>query len=116
VVAAHSLMNKLEGKLKGISSLIAKEKIDSGKSVFLDVRTPDECKQSRLGGCGNIKYIPLGQLRQRLDELGKDDEIVAFCKISLRGYEAALILEGEGFENVKVMEGGLNAWPFACEK
>jgi len=116
VVAAHTLISKLEGKFKGISSLAAKEKIDSGKSVFLDVRSPDECKQSRLGGCQDIRYIPLGQLRGRLGELGKDDEIVAFCKISLRGYEAALILEGEGFDNVKVMEGGLNAWPFTCEK
>lgn len=115
-VAASTLINKLEGSFKGISPLAAKEKIDAGKTVFLDVRTPNECKQSRLGGCQNIKYIPLGQLRKRIDELGKDDEIVAFCKISLRGYEAALILEGEGFDNVKVMEGGLEAWPFKCEK
>ncbi|MDR3566035.1 MAG: FAD-dependent oxidoreductase [Negativicutes bacterium] len=116
VVAANALLNKLEGSLKGISPLVAKEKMATGQTVFLDVRTPDECKQSRLGGSENIKYIPLGQLRKRLDELGKDDEIVAFCKISLRGYEAALILEGEGFDNVRVMEGGLNAWPFDCEK
>jgi len=48
--------------------------------------------------------------------MNKDDEIVAFCKISLRGYEAALILEGEDFKKVSVMEGGINAWPFECEK
>jgi rhodanese-related sulfurtransferase len=41
---------------------------------------------------------------------------VALCKISLRGYEAALILEGENFDKVKVMEGGINAWPFECKK
>ncbi|WP_425061414.1 rhodanese-like domain-containing protein [Sporomusa carbonis] len=67
----------------------------------------------RLADCKNIKYIPLGQLRSRLAELNKDDEIVAFCKISLRGYEAEGILEGAGFENVKVMEGGIVSWPFA---
>jgi rhodanese-related sulfurtransferase len=48
--------------------------------------------------------------------MNKDDEIVAFCKIGLRGYEASLILEGQDFENVKVMEGGINAWPFECKK
>lgn len=115
-VAANGLMNKLAGTLKGISSIEAKELTQSGKAVFLDVRTPGECSQIRLANCPNIKYIPLGQLRSRTQELGKDDEIVAFCKISLRGYEAALILEGEGFENVKVMEGGIVAWPFECEK
>ncbi|SDF84950.1 FAD-dependent oxidoreductase [Sporomusa acidovorans] len=115
-VAANAVMNKLAGKLKGISSLQAKEKLPSEQTVFLDVRTPDECKQIRLAGCKNIQYIPLGQLRSRLSELNKKDEIVAFCKISLRGYEAEGILEGAGFENVKVMEGGILSWPFACEK
>lgn len=114
-VAAYAVMNKLAGKLKGISPLEAKDKMAS-KAVFLDVRSPEECKQIRISGSDNIQYIPLGQLRSRLQELNKNDEIVAFCKISLRGYEAALILEGEGFENVKVMEGGIVAWPFADEK
>jgi NADPH-dependent 2,4-dienoyl-CoA reductase/sulfur reductase-like enzyme/rhodanese-related sulfurtransferase len=115
-VAANAVMNKLAGKLKGISSLEAKEKMTSAQTVFLDVRTPDECRQIRLADCKNIQYIPLGQLRSRLDELNKSDEIVAFCKISLRGYEAEGILESAGFDNVKVMEGGIVSWPFACEK
>ena len=32
--------------------------------------------------------------------------------ISLRGYEAQRILEGEGFKNVKFMDGGIMAWPY----
>ena len=115
-VAANAVMNKMAGKLKGLSPLAAKAKMEEGKAVFLDVRNPDECKQIRLAECQNIKYIPLGQLRSRVGELNKEDEIVAFCKISLRGYEAEGILEGAGFENVKVMEGGIVSWPFACEK
>ena len=115
-VAANSMMNKLAGKLKGISSLAAKELMTSDKTVFLDVRTPDECKQVRLANCKNITYIPLGQLRSRCGELNKEDEIVAFCKISLRGYEAEGILEGQDFKNVRVLEGGIFAWPFECEK
>lgn len=115
-VAANAVMNKLAGKLNGISSLAAKGKMASPHTVFLDVRTPDECRQIRLADCPNIKYIPLGQLRSRLTELSKDDEIVAFCKISLRGYEAEGILEGAGFDNVKVLEGGIVAWPFSCDK
>ena len=112
-VAANAAMNKLAGRLKGISPQEAREKLAScPNTVFLDVRTPDEYKQVCLENCANLTHIPLGQLRKRLGEMKKDDEIVAFCKISLRGYEAALILEGEGFSNVKVMEGGLNAWPY----
>jgi rhodanese-related sulfurtransferase len=39
-------------------------------------------------------------------------EIVTFCKASLRGHEAAEILQGAGFPNVRVMDGGITAWPF----
>ena len=114
--AANSAMNKLAGKFRGITPLQAKEKMTSEKTVFLDVRTPDECKQIRIADCKNIQYIPLGQLRSRLQEMDKDGEVVAFCKISVRGYEAECILEGEGFTDVKVIEGGIVAWPFRCEK
>lgn len=114
-VAANTLMNKIAGKFKGISPLEAKEKLASPKTVFLDVRTPDECKAIRLASCRNVTYIPLDQLHSRLAELGKEDEIVAFCKISLQGYEAECMLEGEGFKNVRVMEGGVVAWPFECD-
>ena len=114
-VAANTLMNKISGRFKGISAIEAKEKLASPKTVFLDVRTPEECKTVRLAPCRNVTYIPIGQLRSRMAELGKEDEIVAFCKISLRGYEAECILEGEGFTDVKVLEGGVAAWPFECE-
>ena len=38
-------------------------------------------------------------LREKLDELPRDKEIIAFCKISLRGYEAQKILDAACFEN-----------------
>jgi len=47
-----------------------------------------------------------------LNELPQDKEIVAFCKVSLRGYEAARILQGAGFKRVRVMDGGMAVWPF----
>lgn len=115
-VAANAIMNKLAGNFKGISSSEAAEKMEKGKTVFLDVRTTEECKKIRLARCQNMQFIPLAELRSRVSELNKDDEIVAFCKISLRGYEAEVILEGLGFTDVKVLEGGIASWPYACEK
>ncbi|MBN2545814.1 MAG: rhodanese-like domain-containing protein, partial [Spirochaetes bacterium] len=46
----------------------------------------------------------------------KNTEIICYCKISLRGYEAARVLEGYGWKNVKVMEGGIMAWFYPREK
>lgn len=56
--------------------------------------------------------IPLGALRGRLKELPQDKPIVTFCKISLRGYEAALILKAAGCKDVRVMDGGVMTWPY----
>lgn len=115
-VAANALMNKLSGKLKGISSLQAKEKLQDKQVIFLDVRSPEEHRQVRLGKCQDVRHIPLGQLRERIVELPKDSEIIAFCKISQRGFEAECMLENAGFQNVKILEGGLASWPYCCEQ
>ena len=114
-VAANALMNKLAGRLKGISSLEAKELMRDENVLFLDVRSPAEYEKARLGNCRNICNIPLGELRKRFKELNSDDRIVALCKVGLRGFEASCILEGENFDNVSVMEGGIFSFPFDCE-
>jgi len=117
IAASHVLENKMTGRMTGISCREVKARAEAGEDVFiLDTRGPDEYEQMRLG-IGEV-LIPLGALRKRLDELpaDKDKEIVCFCKISLRGYEAAGLLKANGWTNVKVMEGGIMAWPFAREK
>lgn len=113
ITAANVARNKRDGKMHGIPAEEVYRKIENKEDfVFLDVRSPGEHEQVRLPGS---VLIPLGQLRQRLNELPKEKEIVAFCKISLRGYEAALILQAAGFENVKVLDGGILMWPYEKE-
>lgn len=117
IAAAHILQNKMKGRMKGISCAEVHRKAANGEALFLiDVRQPEEFEQMRLGIGETL--MPLGALRKRLHELpqDKEKEIICYCKISLRGYEAALVLEGNGWKNVKVMEGGVMAWPFPREK
>ena len=101
--------------MKGISVEQVKAKLDKGeKPFFLDARGPEEYEAMRVGET----LIPLGALRNRLDELPQDKntEIICCCKISLRGYMAGRYLEAKGWKNVKVMEGGIMAWPYPREK
>ncbi len=117
IASAHLMQNKLKNRLKGISAAEVKAKLDAGeKPYLLDARGPDEYEAMRLGVGETL--VPLGAVRKRLGELptDKNREIVCYCKISLRGYEAAIILEANGWKNVKVMEGGIMAWPYAREK
>jgi len=110
ITAANVARNKLDGQVTGITPMEVKKRIDAKEDfIFLDVRSPAEHQQERLPGS---TLIPLGVLRARLGELPKDKEIVAFCKVSLRGYEAARILNGAGFQRVRVMDGGVSVWPF----
>ena len=117
IATAHIMQNKMKGRMKGISATEVQYKMTRGEKPFLlDVRGPDEYEQMRLGIGESL--IPLGALRKRLHELpeDKEKEIICYCKISLRGYEAALVLENNGWRNVKVMEGGVMAWPYPREK
>jgi NADPH-dependent 2,4-dienoyl-CoA reductase/sulfur reductase-like enzyme/rhodanese-related sulfurtransferase len=117
IATAHIMQNKMKNRLKGISCKDVREKVLNNEKPFLiDVRGPDEFEQMRLGIGETL--IPLGALRKRLKEIPEDKnkEIICYCKISLRGYEAALALEGNGWKNVKVMEGGIMAWPYPREK
>jgi rhodanese-related sulfurtransferase len=117
IATAHIMQNKMKGRMKGISAMEVEQRVSCGGKPFLiDTRGPDEYEQMRLG-IGE-RLIPLGALRKRLNELpqDKETEIICFCKISLRGYEAALVLEGNGWKNVRVMEGGVMAWPYPREK
>lgn len=117
IATAHLLQNKLDGLMTGISAAEVKQLLDSGNRPFvLDVRSSDEYEAMRLGIGEDL--IPLGALRARMKELPADKNalIIAYCKISLRGYEAARILNGHGYANVKVLEGGISAWPYPREK
>lgn len=109
---AHVLLNKLNGLARSISPLEAKKRMDRGDDVILlDVRTPDEFAAMRLPD-SRVVHIPLGALRDKLRELPKDKDILPFCKVSMRGYEAQRILNAAGYDRVWFIEGGLLGWPF----
>lgn len=117
VACAEAMQNKLRGIMDGLSCVEVKNKLDRGEKPFIiDARSPEEWEEMRLGIGEHL--IPVGALRHRLNELPKDKntEIITYCKISLRGYEAARTLVANGYKNVKVMEGGIMAWPYHREK
>lgn len=51
-------------------------------------------------------HIPLGSLRERINELDKNELIIPYCAIGVRSYNAARILMQNGFNDVKVLSGG----------
>ena len=76
------------------------------KQVLLDVRTPAEVEAGTISGAINI---PVDQLRNRLNELPKNKELLVFCQVGLRGYIACRILSQNGF-NCRNLTGGYKTY------
>ncbi|MFB0921358.1 MAG: FAD-dependent oxidoreductase [Oscillospiraceae bacterium] len=93
--------NVLSGDAKFAEWDIAEKNADV---TLLDVREDAELMAFSIE---RAKHIPLGKLRSRLGELDKSKEIVVFCAIGVRAYNAARILMNNGFENVKIYPGGM---------
>ena len=73
---------------------------------LLDVRSPGEVEGGTIPGARNI---PIDVLRDRLGELPRDKEILAFCQVGLRGYLACRILLQNGFR-CRNLSGGYKTY------
>lgn len=90
--------------MKGDATPIHFDEIDhlTDDQLLLDVRNPGELKQGYLTGAINI---PVDQLRQRMNELPKDKEIVIYCQVGLRGNVAYRQLVNNGYKARNLIGG-----------
>ncbi|KYO64130.1 FAD-dependent oxidoreductase [Thermovenabulum gondwanense] len=112
IVAANVAVNKLTGRVEGISPISLKEKLGSPDLQIIDVRTEAEFLTGAIPGAKNI---PLNELEKRAGEINRDKETILICKVGLRAYLAYRTLKHLGFENIKILDGGVTAWPFELE-
>ena len=94
-----------ENVLAGRMDIITPEEYlnyNKENTVLLDVRSEIEFNNGHIEGALNI---PVDNLRDRLNELDKDKEIIEYCQVGLRGYVASSILKQKGYK-VKNMTGG----------
>ncbi len=75
--------------------------------MLVDVREPEELAISHLDGA---VAIPKGELPERVDELTRARSVVVFCRSGGRSADAVETLLELGFQNVRSLRGGINAW------
>jgi adenylyltransferase/sulfurtransferase len=91
-----------------ISPKELKKSLDSGdKLVLVDVREGWEYSLAKIDGS---ILIPLGTLPHSLAQLNRDSEIIAICHHGMRSADATNFLLQQGFQNVKNLVGGIDAW------
>lgn len=71
-------------------------------AYIIDVREKEEYAEGHLINSINI---PLGELRDRIDEIPKDQPIYLHCTTSQRSYNGVLALQHLGFDNVYNISG-----------
>ena len=85
-----------------VDAIIA-DKERSKQTIILDIT---EDIEREIFAIPTSYHIPLGNLRERMKELDKEKEIIIYCAVGIRSYNAARTLMGSGFENVKVLSAG----------
>jgi len=74
---------------------------------ILDVRSEKEWSDGHIQ---DAHHIPLGELMERMQEVGNDADIIAVCGSGYRSSIAASLLQANGFTRISSMDGGMTAW------
>jgi rhodanese-related sulfurtransferase len=89
-----------------VSELKRKRDANDGH-LLLDVREPHEIETASLSGS---LAIPMQDIPKRMGELPRDREIVVMCHGGRRSERVVQFLEQSGFDNLKNLAGGIDAW------
>lgn len=86
---------------------LADELASDAPPLLLDVREPWEADIATIAGS---TLIPLPELAERAGELDPEASVVVYCHLGVRSEYAARLLAGSGFERVRNLSGGIDAW------
>ncbi|MDR3595446.1 CoA-disulfide reductase [Clostridium sp.] len=82
------------------------DRLDKDNSIIIDIREEFELV---TGSFDNSIHIPLGQLRNRINEIPKDKNIYVTCQVGQRGYVACRLLEQAGIK-CRNIDGGAKTY------
>ncbi|RLA80652.1 MAG: pyridine nucleotide-disulfide oxidoreductase [Epsilonproteobacteria bacterium] len=114
--AGYVASNLLHGDFKQISFTKVRELVEND-AFIVDVREIYEYEDE--GRIKNVHNIPLSQLRERMDEIPKDEPVYLHCRSGQRSYNAVLTLQANGYTKVVNISGGitgLRAYEYFTDK
>ena len=96
------------GAMEAIEGDELLRRVKTGEVTVIDVRPPEEYRAGHIPGALSI---PVGELTERLGELPKGREVVAYCRgpYCVMAVEAVELLRERGFEAHR-MEQGVVDW------
>ncbi len=106
---AQDTWETITRKYKRVSTAGAINLINNDEPVILDVREPFEHKKGHIQNSINI---PAPKLDKQLNEIEKykDSTLIVVCQTGTRSASACKKLHKQGFTNVTLLSGGIQAW------
>ncbi len=111
--AQQELLNAAAAFLQSSPDIVnpeeARRLVQEG-AVLVDVRTPMEFAQGRIAEAVNLPLNDLVAGPARGLPEDRSAPIVTICAVGKRSLSALLLLKAQGYERVKNVRGGLQAW------
>jgi rhodanese-related sulfurtransferase len=82
----------------------------SDDAYLLDVREDDEWTAGHAPGA---HHLPMMQVPARLAEIPTDTDVVVVCRSGGRSGNVVSYLTGQGWDNVRNLDGGMQSWAAA---
>jgi rhodanese-related sulfurtransferase len=76
-------------------------------TYLLDVREPDEWEAGHAPGA---HHVPMMEIPARMAEIPHDAEVVVVCRSGGRSGQVVNYLMGNGWDNVRNLDGGMKSW------
>jgi rhodanese-related sulfurtransferase len=83
------------------------EKLEGGECQIVDVREFSEFDSERVDGA---RLMPLSEFEKHVAEIDHAKPVYLMCRSGNRAKQAAEKLIAKGFADVRVIEGGMQAW------
>ncbi len=99
--AALVALNLLYGEFKQVRVSDVRDLVEKGACI-IDVREVHEWDRGHIKGAINL---PMSEIRERLDEIPKDQPVYLHCRSSQRSYNVVMALQDLGFDNVYNISG-----------
>ena len=105
----RELLQQTRSEIAEIDATQARERIESGEPVVVDVREQDEWDEGHIAGA---VHIPRGHLESRIERLAPDTSrpVIVYCSAGNRSAFAAKTLSELGYEEVVSLAGGFTDW------
>jgi molybdopterin/thiamine biosynthesis adenylyltransferase/rhodanese-related sulfurtransferase len=105
----RELLQQTRSEISEIDANQARDRIESGEPVVVDVREQDEWDEGHIPGA---VHVPRGHLESRIERLAPDPArpVVIYCSAGNRSAFAAKTLAELGYEDVVSLAGGFTDW------